>query len=88
MDRELVLLWYNGCTLSIREADQKVPYLFATEKGQRTLNEFTLPCILGVGFYCYEDEIDMFKEDVKNEFISAKEELKEKVMKTMEAMIS
>lgn len=84
MDRELILLWYNGRDLSIREADQKVPYLFSTEKGQRTLNGFTLPCILGIGFYCFEDEIDMFKEDVKNEFISAKEELKEKVMAAME----
>lgn len=87
MDRELILLWYNGRNILIKEADQKVPYLFVTEKGQRTLNGFTLPCILGVGFYCFRDEIDMFKEDVKNEFISAKEDLKERVIKTMEGMM-
>lgn len=88
MNRELVLLWYNGRSLSIEKCNQNVPYLFETKKGQRTLNGLTLPCILGVGFYCFRDEIDFFKEDVKSEFFATKEELKEQVFKTMEAMMS
>lgn len=88
MNRELVMLWYDGSNFIISEPDQKVPYLIKTDIGYNETHitfdiKIQIPFIKKTGMYCFRDEIEMFKEDVKQEFISQKEDLRQAIVKAV-----